>query len=83
MTDDDPTSGVCVPAVEAWRALGVRARLPLTVNLDCGECTGVPPGGTIGLAAVGRSNRPVFKPADEREEDRSDGILVGLLYFSG
>lgn len=84
LTDNDPTSGLCVPVVEACSVLGVRAPLALTVDSDCVEYTDVPPGGTTGLAAVGRSNRGVCKLAEEVcEERKSDGLSVGLLCFPG
>lgn len=82
MIDDDPMSGVCVP-VGVCSVLGVRAPLVLIVDSDCVEYTDVPPGGTFGVAAVGRLNRGVPKRADEREERRLDGLPVELLYFSG
>lgn len=84
LTDNDPTSGLCVPVVEACSVLRVRAPLALTVDSDCVEYTDVPPGGTTGLAAVGRSNRGVSKLAEEVcEEHKPDGLFVGLLCFPG
>lgn len=78
VTDDDSMTGVCVSVLEPCRVLGVGPPLALIVESDRVERTDVASGDTTGVAAVGRSDIWVLKPAD----GRANGLLLGLLYFS-